>query len=289
MERSRILYFLLALFLLGSAGVLYETNALSVEWVDVAIPNLPVAFDGFRIALVTDLHGLEVPPDGQLVTAVQNANVDMVAATGDFIDSDTNELSQVLPMLGALAKLAPTYVVSGNHDYWADWDVVAGAIRRLGITVLENGHVRLRRGDDTLVIAGVSDAYTGRDRLDLALPPDDGTVVILLSHSPTLFDPEWSGFYLDESIEWPKKAQLLQRASLTLSGHTHGGQIKLPFLGAVSVAGGKVFPKERVEGLSQEPGGWLYISRGLGRTGLIKIRFLSRPEVSILTLRCVKP
>ena len=155
-----------------------------------------------------------------------------------------------------------------------DWPYIARRLRETGVRVLENSHVRINQGDGEIILAGVSDPYTGHGRLTQALPPQDDTVIVLLAHAPTWFEP-WNA---------AKAPPSLHRISLTLAGHTHGGQIKLPFLGAVTTASGRLFPPTHVEGLSREGDGWLYINRGLGQGGLA-LRFLSRREVTIITLR----
>lgn len=268
------------------AGLIWvETNALQVEQVVVPIIGLPPELDGLRIALISDLHGRKLQPNSRLVQTVQGSGVDLIAAAGDFVDRDTNEMANVLPLMQALTGIAPVYAVSGNHDYWADWPIIAGQLRQVGVTVLENSSVILKRGNAVYCLAGVADHYSGQADLEQAIPEQWEGPIILLSHSPTLFDPGWGSNYLESgSADWPVRQQLLQRVSLTLSGHTHGGQIKIPFIGALSNATGEWFPKQHVQGLSQEQHGWLYISRGLGTTGLVRARFLSRPELTILTL-----
>jgi len=265
--------FLLLAILVGL--VVWETVALSVEHVEVAIEGLPPEFDGFRIAQVGDLHGKRFDPAGREVQAIMDAGVEMIAATGDFVHRNSVEgANRILPFMQALVKVAPVYAVSGNHDHWTDWPYIARRLREAGVTVLENSHLRLNRGAAEIILAGVSDPHTGYGCLNKALPEDADAVIVLLAHTPTWFEP-WN------AAAAPAE---LRRVSLTLAGHTHGGQVKLPFLGAVTTASGRLFPPSHVEGLSWEGSGWLYINRGLGQGGLA-FRFLSRREVTIITLR----
>jgi predicted MPP superfamily phosphohydrolase len=255
--------------------VAYETTALSVEYVEVPIRNLPSAFSGFRIAHISDLHGRAFAPGGPEAKAINAANVDLIVATGDFVHRSAGEAVNLLPFMRALVEMAPVYAVSGNHDHRADWPSVAAHLRAAGVTVLENSHIRLQRGDQTIYLAGVGDISTGHANLRQALPGEDDAVVILLVHAPTWFEP-WNAKHAPD-------LPLFDRLALTLAGHTHGGQVKLPGLGAVTTVSGRLFPPSHVQGLSREGDGYLYINRGLAH-GAPGFRFLSRREITIVTL-----
>ena len=259
--------------------IVWETVTLSVEYVEIPIEGLPPEFNGFRIAQVSDLHGKSFDPAGSEVQAIRKAGVDMIAATGDYVHRNSVEgINLVLPFMQALVAIAPVYAVSGNHDHWTDWPYITGRLGEAGVMVLENSHIRLNRGAGEIILAGVSDPYTGHGCLTQTLPAQDNTVIVLLAHAPTWFEP-WNA---------AKAPASLHRVSLTLAGHTHGGQVRLPFIGAVTTASGRLFPPSHVEGLSREGNGWLYINRGLGQGGLA-FRFLSRREVTIITLRQGEP
>lgn len=266
----------MALLLAGVAlflWVLYETTALAVENVEVPISGLPSAFHGFRIAQISDLHGRAFAPQGPEVRAIRAAHVDLIVATGDFVHRRAAEVIGLLPFMHALAKIAPVYAVSGNHDHRTGWPFIASHLQAAGVTVLENRHIFLQKGDDAIVLAGVGDISTGHANLNRTLPSRDDAVIILLAHAPTWFEP-WNASHAPP---------MLGRLALTLAGHTHGGQVKLPLLGAVTTVSGRLFPPSHVEGLSREGSGYLYINRGLahGRPGF---RFLSRREVTVVTL-----
>jgi len=276
-RKSKLIMFTTALLLMVSlAGwIAWETAALSVEYVEVPIEGLPPEFDGFRIAQVSDLHGKRFDPAGREVRAIREAKVDIIAATGDFVHRNNVEgIKRILPFMQSLVGIAPVYAVSGNHDHWTNWPYIAGRLQETGVTVLDNSHVLIGRGTGEIILAGVNDPYTGHGCLTRTLPAQAKTVIVLLAHAPTWFEP-WNA----ETA--PARLNLV---SLTLAGHTHGGQIKLPFIGAVTTASGRLFPPSHVEGLSREGDGWLYINRGLGQGGLA-IRFLSRREITIITLR----
>jgi hypothetical protein len=255
-----------------------------VEQVEVPIEGLPSAFDDLKIVLLADFHGRKIDPDGRAARAIADAAPDIVCLAGDYVHRQPEDLENIMPFLQWLTDSYPVYAVSGNHDQWAGWLSIDLRLQDAGITVLENRHVRISRGDSEIILAGAGDVITGQARLEEALPGNIDTTAILLVHSPSWFEPWHYAPALSSSAAREEK-ELLSHVSLTLTGHTHGGQIKLPWLGAMTTASGSFFPKTHVQGLSREENGWLYISRGIGQGGLIAFRFLSRPEVTVLTLR----
>lgn len=280
---KRVLWSGLALFLVAIIVVIFESTFVVVDHVEVTIEGLPVALDGYRIVHVSDFHGRKLATTGRLVHAITQAKPDVIAATGDYVNHSFDELASVLLFLRVLTTIAPVYAVSGNHDYW-DWRSISAELSNNGITVLQNEHRVLDHNGGKLVLAGVNDPFTGHADLAAALPTGSQVPIVLLAHSPTWFEAR--RYYADGSSFYDAAVvgKALDRVDLTLVGHTHGGQIKLPFIGALSNASGRMFPKDYVEGLSQEGSGWLYISRGIGFTSL-PVRFLSRAQVTIVTLR----
>jgi uncharacterized protein len=263
--------------------VMYETYALKVETVDIPITGLPEAFEGFRIVQISDFHGRRFAPGGKLARESAAAAPDLIVLTGDYVHNKAAGVDRVRPLLEALSEIAPVYAVSGNHDHWTDWPLISGVLSESGIQVLDNSSVEIIRNQSRLTLAGVGDPYTGNDDLAKALPYPIVSPVILLAHSPTWFEPGHRQYSQTDADA--RRRELLGQVSLTLTGHTHGGQIKLPFIGAVTTASGRLFPKSHVEGLIREGDNWLYINRGAGQGGLLPIRFLSRPEITVITLR----
>lgn len=273
------------LIIILAVWLLYETYALSVSRVIVPLDGLPKGLDGFRIVHLSDLHGRYFEASGQLMHRIREAAPDIIALTGDYVHKKPEVLMHLLPFFAALAETAPVFAVPGNHDYKAGWPLIAAHLEKAGVTVLENGSCRLSINGDVLPVAGVHDPSGGRDCLDKALQEVDGTQpVIMLAHAPTWFEKVCKGVPGGPgSLE--KLKSNLEKISLTLCGHTHGGQIKLPILGAVTTGKGSWFPKRYIEGLSRENRGWLYISRGLGQGRPLPFRFLSRPELVVITLK----
>ncbi|HAI21131.1 MAG TPA: hypothetical protein DCM14_04450 [Clostridiales bacterium UBA8153] len=268
----------LATGLLLAAYLRRETQTLSISRTDVFITGLPEPWSGVRIGLLSDLHGRPGDFGGQVTGELRRAQVELIAVVGDFVHRRAAEIERVSPLIRDLQTVAPTYVVSGNHDHSAGWPSIAAHLTRAGATVLDNRHVRLEKAGKTLVLAGVADPYSGRDRLDQALHAVPAGPIVLLAHAPTWFA---APSHRNQNHQPP----LLSRVALTLAGHTHGGQVRLPVLGVVSTASGRLFPRTHIQGLSREGGGWLYITRGLGQGSSLPLRLGARPELAVITLR----
>lgn len=291
-----LLLALAVLALVCLAWLAYETNRFTIEQVEVRFAGLPASFDGFRIAQVTDIHGRPLSPNGPVIAAVAVAEPDVIALTGDYVRKSPAEMDSVIPFLRALSSIAPAYGVSGNHDHWAGWEPIASVLDGCGITVLMNDHVVLERGQDRIILAGVGDPVTKHDDLEAALPPHEdpglqAPTVVLLVHSPTWWETRKHGVVAgggsQVATEGPRapSAGTLGRAALALAGHTHGGQVRLPVIGAFSNASGRMLPRDYVSGLSVEDEGTvLYISRGLGFS-ILPVRFLAPAEITVVTLR----
>jgi len=269
-------------FLLLSAlfvvGLWWYSLSLEVKKLTIPVEGLPHEFAGFRIAHISDLHGKALSPDGALARAIREARADIVTITGDFVTKGFLEVQAFLPFLESLSSELPVYAVSGNHDHDAGWEQVAAKLRSVGVTVLDDAHVAMARAGSSVYIVGVRDPFSGRGNLAQAMPPESkGEVCLLLAHSPSYFEA------FAKTGRFRAERAILRRVALTLCGHTHGGQIKLPLVGAVTNGSQRLFPRDYVEGLSWEGTGWLYISRGIGWV-ILPLRFLSRPEVAIITL-----
>ena len=193
---------------------------------------------------------------------------DLVAITGDFASYSARRLATGR-LVGALRRLsAPDGVLAifGNHDYLTDVKLIRQCIREAGLTELINEVATLRRGGSYLHVAGIDDVMEGRSRLDLVLGklPEDGAAV-LLAHEPDFADV----------------AAATGRFDLQLSGHSHGGQVRVPLLGRAVLP---PFSQRYTRGLHRVGGMLVYTNRGLG-TGHARLRFGCRPEITALTLR----
>jgi predicted MPP superfamily phosphohydrolase len=255
------------------AGWLYgsrvEARWLEVTRLRVPIAGLPPGFAGLTIGQISDLHfGPVVDPlrVRAAVDAVLRARPDVAVVTGDFVSRlDGGEAELVVRELGRLRAPLGQLAILGNHDHWTDHAVVANAVQRAGLTLLRNAHQPIARGGQRLWFAGVDDVWERKADLSRALDgvPADGRVV-LLAHEPDFAD------------EVAKE----RRVALQLSGHSHGGQIRLPLLGApVLPLHGRKYPY----GLRRIGDLMLYTNRGIG---LIQpaVRVNCRPEVTVIEL-----
>ncbi|HEX8476607.1 MAG TPA: metallophosphoesterase [Pyrinomonadaceae bacterium] len=259
---------LTALAATGAYASLFEPYNYEVTETDIFIRDLPASFDGFRIVQLTDVHHSRLVSFAEVGRVVELANAsrpDMIALTGDYTTSRQQYIEPCAEALGALRAPEGVWAVLGNHDHYTDAELTTRALTRRGINVLSNANTTLRRGGETLQLAGVDDWGWGKADWPRALQGIELTrPSVLLSHEPNVFDmPETRGL------------------SLIVSGHTHGGQIALPFIGAPA----RFLPAFRyIGGLYEHDGTQLYVSRGTGVVGL-PLRLGARPEIAVLRLR----
>jgi predicted MPP superfamily phosphohydrolase len=256
-----------------SATAAYSTliapRNYEVTQTDIFIHDLPERFEGFRITQLTDIHHSRIVGLGDVQHVVDLANAtkpDLIVLTGDYT---TSYRRYIEPCADALARLnAPegVWAVLGNHDHYTDPELTTRALERKRIVIMNNLNTALRRGPDALQLAGIDDwSWNGTDWKRAFYGLQRGLPLILLSHQPNVLD-------LEES----------QAASLILSGHTHGGQVKLPYIGApVKYA---TFDLKYANGLFRRAETQLYVSRGTGVIGL-PVRLGVRPEIAVLRLR----
>ncbi len=257
----------------GALGGTFYATRLEPRWVQITrlalvIPRLPAAFDGLRVVQLSDLHCGLVPLDYLQATlrTAQNLHPDVWVLTGDYVVDNAASLLALAPALAGLRAPHGVWAVLGNHDYWSDVQVVRQGLAQGGVSLLLNQGVMLTQGTANLYLAGVDDGWSGQPNLGAALaacPPDVPAVV--LWHEPDL---------ADETARDP-------RAVLQLSGHSHGGQVRLPGLGALALPR---LGRKYDMGLYQVGGMWHYTNRGLGYVWP-PVRFNCPPEITELTLR----
>ncbi len=251
-------------------GVVVRRRWVRIRTIDVVIPGLGPAFDGYRIAQLSDLHigGLWPRARAERWTrAVNGLDVDLIALTGDYVTSGTAFHEDIAAVLTAMRARDGVIAVMGNHDYFGDGEPLLSLLAEGGVEVLHNQHRRLTRGTDGLVIAGVDDTYTRRADVGRALQGTKrGEPLIALAHDPQLFPALAEG-----------------GAALVLSGHTHGGQLALPFA-ATRVNLARLSYRFHA-GLYRLGASQLYVHPGLGTTGP-PVRIGAAPEITVLRLRC---
>lgn len=276
MKKIRRLLALLALFALAAGFVYWQNFTLQVETVELFFESLPPQFDGLRVAELSDLHGRSFGKNNvRLLRTLQKARPDMICICGDLFDEKT-DLTMLEPLLSGLTDIAPVYYVTGNHE----WQVknlreILQKMRAWGVTVLENEERVLSRGGAEMVVAGVHDPCGPYDmKTPAALVRElrsaqGNDFILMLSHRN------------DELTMWSQLG-----VQLVLSGHCHGGVVRLPFVGGVFGTRRELFP-EYDAGVYRQDGTTLFVSRGLGYTN-VHFRLFNRPHVPIMILRSGK-
>lgn len=252
-------------------GTLLGRHDYRVEEVPVALAKLPASLDGFRVMQISDIHvGLFVsePELWRAVELMQKARPDVIVMTGDLVDHDIRYAALLGRFARKLEGIARNgvYAIAGNHDHYAGVKTVYQMLQEAGVDVLHNRHVRLGRGRDAFVLAGVDDVaakkYGGEgpdlERAFAGATPELARV--LLSHNPSFFP------------------QASQASDLVLSGHTHGGQISL-FINPAEV----FLRHGYIRGHYHLGDSQLYVNRGFGTAGP-PARVGSAPELTALTL-----
>ncbi len=237
----------------------------------ITLRGLLPAFDSYRIVQISDLHlceGRILNPDRlrRIIRQVNDKHPDLILITGDFVSGLDATSHEGMARLNRLQARDGVFAIPGNHDYWSGIDGVVEAVKHTGIRFLCNAHVVIRRRGDALVIAGVDDIWEGKPDLDAALygVPTDAPV-ILMAHEPNYA---------------PIAAQQ-ERVALQLSGHSHGGQVRIPGLGPLAL------PDQAWRypmGFYQVGAMQLYVSRGVGMSE-IPFRLNCRPEVTLFILK----
>jgi uncharacterized protein len=252
-----------------------EPSRLAVTRREIRCPRLPAALDGLRVGLLADIH-FKPGQDAELldaaVTALNAEKPDLIALPGDFVDNDQSVLDPMLETLRRLHAPHGVFASMGNHDGWTmEAARMRSRFEKSGISFLVNHHTRIAVRNESLAIAATDYVWRGKpDPAKTLRGIPSQTPVIALVHEPDYFDD----MLRHRSID------------LQLSGHTHGGQCRVPFVGyapAKVAYGEKYIYGEFARGDSR-----LFVTRGLGTSGL-RVRFACLPEVAILTLRSGEP
>lgn len=267
---------------LGALGYAVGVEPYAIETVrlEMRVPRLPRAFDGYTLYQISDLHIRQTGRRERLLRALLGSlpPADLVVVTGDLVHTPRG-VEPFLELARAFRATDGVYAVFGNseHKNGVRPHALARTLSENGITPLLNAHVRLSRGGSQVALVGVDDPVSDLDRMPVALADvSDDCCKILLMHSP------------DGIAE-----AALRGVDVVLSGHTHGGQVRLPLLGAPythsllgrRMSSGYYAGKKLRRVIGIRPGRTqLYVTRGLGVSGLA-LRFLTRPELTILTLR----
>lgn len=276
MKRRVILLIIAAALVLALLiWLLWANSSPAATQVTVASGALPEAFEGFKIAHVSDLHNAVFGRKNEkLLSLIRAAKPDIIAITGDLIDSRHTDIDSALAFVEAAAEIAPVYYVTGNHESRLDFDEIEPRLIAAGARVLRNEAEDIGRGGERIRLAGIDDPSfirtggTAEERAAAELEQlgdGGGTFTVLLAHRPELVE-----VYAEYG------------AGLVLSGHAHGGQVRLPLLGGLYAPGQGLLP-EYDSGLYSLGETQMVVSRGLGNS-VAPLRVNNRPELVIVTL-----
>lgn len=253
----------------------YEPSNLEVSHIEISLASLPREFNGFRILQISDIHiggWMNRERFTKVVDLVLQQEFDLIVMTGDYvIGRSWSEVLDIaaedfIEVITPLTQTNKVIAVMGNHDHRTDPVRSRTMLTGAGILELKNDVYRLDKDGASLYIAGLDDIYVGADRLDLLLlklPADVPT--ILLVHEPDFAD----------------ETSVTGKFLLQLSGHSHGGQVVVPFVGPIVLPR---WARKYPTGLYNLGGMWLYTNRGVGMSEPF-VRFNCRPEITVFTLR----
>lgn len=260
--------------------IAWGNTALEQTCYQVTAPNLPQAFDGYRIALVSDLHNCTLDEDNRKLTdMLSQAQPDIIALTGDMLDKRTPDLDVVLDFVREAVEIAPCYYVTGNHEGKLSQELLIQMERGmtdLGVTILHDRYITLEKEGQSIRLAGIDDPIYAKkyggigktmspESIGYLISPTEYTV--LLAHRPG---------YFDEYVQ--------AGADLVLCGHMHGGQFRLPWVGGLFTPSQGFFP-EYDAGQFTRDGTVMLVSRGIGNSAF-PFRVNNRPELVIAQLNC---
>ena len=280
MKKTYMVASIVVFFLLFSGWIWRGNTALEVNEYEMISNRIPEAFSGFRIAQISDLHNAQFGERNEgLLSLLSQADPDIIVITGDLIDSRHTDIEIALEFCESAIEIAPVYYVTGNHEARVtEYEDLKNGLEENGIVILENEKVRLSRDEEYITLMGIQDPSFTTDYLfgeaeSVAaatlseLQNESDRYTVLLSHRPELFN-----VYVDSQID------------LVFSGHAHGGQFRLPFIGGLVAPNQGFFP-EYDAGLFSKENTTMVVSRGAGNS-IIPLRFNNRPEIVVVELIC---
>ena len=266
----------LAVLALGVTGysVWVKPEQFSIETIHLKLPRLPHAFSGLRIAQISDIHmgsWMNLDRFQQVADLVLAQKPDLLLLTGDFLfghsfnETSKGDLKDLITVLAPLAAELPSFAVLGNHDYWTNSKAVRAMLGACQITELTNTVFTLARGSENLHLCGVDDVWEGDVQLENVLNQlTDDSAAILLAHEPDFADT----------------SAATGRFDLQVSGHSHGGQVVIPYYGPPILP---FLGQKYSSGLYKVGDMFQYTNRGVG-TGMLPVRFNCPPEITLFIL-----
>lgn len=269
-NRKKILLILLSILIL-LIFLWYQNNHIVTDVFVYKTDKLSVNADKFSIVQISDLHNAQFGKNNlNLLNEINNINPDIIAITGDIVDSNHTNINTAINFVRETAKKYPVYYVTGNHEYWLD-DSQKGnlfdGIKDAGAVILNNEKTLINTNHDMISLIGLDDKNLNDTTLESIIEKcDKNNLIVVLAHEPQ---------YIDNYCE--------AGADLVLTGHAHGGQIILPLLGALIAPEQGFFPKY-TRGCFKKNNTTMYVSRGLGNS-VIPVRLFNYPEIVCIELQ----
>lgn len=263
--------------------IIHGNTALEINTISVSSTTLPQEFDGFRIVQISDLHNAEFGKDNaKLISAIKDADADIIVITGDIIDSRRTNIDCALRFAGEAALVAPTYYVNGNHESRledTEYVRLKNGLEQADVTILENDTADVLQGDEMITLVGINDPKFPMELVDdvtgqniehqlMNVIPQNDNYKILLAHRPEYFDL-YAG-----------------KVDLVFSGHAHGGQFIIPFVGG-GYSPGQGFMPEYYDGIYEQSGTSMIVSRGIGNS-IFPFRINNKPQIVVAELKSLR-
>jgi hypothetical protein len=265
--------------LVGISIFLYlQNNVISITEVKITSSKIPSSFKGYKILQISDLHNKKFGDNQDvLIQKVKSINPDIIAITGDLIDSKSYDAEMSMQVIRELVKEYPVYFVTGNHEKWSGkYNSLEKKLKKQHVTVLRNEHVIIQKGGHEINLLGIDDPEFNTGDIDEGSIVKDAIVKAKIETQPDRYNvllshrPEFLEEYAEEKVD------------LVLSGHAHGGQVRLPFIGGLVAPNQGILPKYTA-GLYEQQNTSMMVSRGLGNS-IIPQRVFNRPEIVVVQL-----
>lgn len=278
MKKIVIISLIVILLLFCGFYLYFQNTALQVTKFFIVDSKMPKSFNNYRIIQLSDFHNTTSKKlTNQLVEEITKEEPNIIVITGDLIDSRRTNVDVAIDFLGKIKDIAPIYYVSGNHESRiSEYETLKKEMNDLGINLLDNELIEIQKKDDIINLIGIDDpSFSNTIEVDdceiiedqiKSVNYDENFYTILLSHRPEAFKT-----YVNENI------------NLIFSGHAHGGQIRLPFIGGIFVPNQGFFPKY-TSGKYEEKNTTMIVSRGIGNS-LFPFRINNRPELIVVELK----
>lgn len=278
-KQRKVLLFIVIISIGLFAFFKWQNNSITISEIAFKNDTIPESFNGYKILQISDLHNKEFgSKQNKILGKIEKINPDIIVITGDLIDSNNTNIDVAMDLIDGIINIAPIYYVSGNHEAWSgSYNDLKSKLENSGVVVLDNKKTEFFNDRDSIDIIGLADtSFIESDWLEYGgnsetknllnkLAEDSTNFKILLSHRPELFD-----IYSNSNV------------NLVFSGHAHGGQFRLPFIGGLIAPDQGFFPK-LTEGIHTSNNTSMIISRGLGNS-IIPVRIFNRPELIVVTL-----